>query len=202
MAPTMRKIILATESKYKKSLFSRLNLAFESVAADIDETPKSGESAKALAARLAKEKALAISGLKEGVQYWIIGADQAASCGNNLIGKPKTHERAVADLKIYADNTVVFYTSACVLSPDNRFFHVSDKTTVNFRDLSNEEIENYLRIEQPYDCAGAFKAEGLGISLFDSIESFDPTALIGLPLIQLADLLRKQGFDCYGMPSA
>ena len=197
----MKKIILATESKYKKSLFSRLNLTFESIAADIDESPQPGENAKELSARLAREKALAVSS-SETRDCWIIGADQAAACGNKLVSKPNTHECAVADLKAYSGNRVAFYTSVCIaspdkVSPDKSHTEICDQTRVHFRELSDADIENYLLVEQPYDCAGAFKAEGLGISLFSSIESTDPTALIGLPLIQLANVLRQQGFDCY-----
>lgn len=193
----MKKIILGTESAYKKSLFRRLNLEFESAPPKIDESPRANETAMALAQRLAREKAEHIFDHGGYNDSWVIGADQTAEADQVVIGKPGTHAQAVADLTKFSGNEIFFFTAACVLSPAGECFEMLDKTQVRFRELTAEEIENYLRIEQPYDCAGAFKSEGLGITLFESIESSDPSALIGLPLIQLASILRAQGFDCY-----
>ena len=192
----MANIVLATESKYKKELFSRLNLSFTSMAAKIDETPLDQETAKALAQRLARQKATHIYDRLDQRCY-VIGADQAAECGGQIIAKPMTHERACEDLRRYSGNTISFYTAVCCFFPDGSSTDLIDITKVSFRDLSESEIEQYLKKEQPYDCAGAFKSEGLGISLFESIESNDPAALIGLPLIQLATFFREQGFDLY-----
>lgn len=193
----MQKIVLATESTYKKALFSRLNLNFDSVAANVSEIALENEQAETLAARLAREKAEELKSRGEHKYDWVIGADQAAQCGKYLVSKPGTHQQAAKDLSIYSGNKVDFYTAVCVMPPEQSPIEFTDKTSVLFRNLAAHEIENYLRIEQPYDCAGAFKAEGLGITLFNSIESEDPTALIGLPLIKLAQALRSQGLNCY-----
>ena len=191
----MQNIILATNSKYKQQLFQRLNLKFEAESADIDESPHRGEDAPTLAKRLAHQKAVKLAKLKKGC--WIIGADQCAQNRDTLVSKPLSHAHAVEDLQAYSGNRVEFYTSVCLISPDGQSEQFTDKTVVEFRILNLLEIENYLRIEQPYDCAGSFKAEGLGISLFHAIKTEDPTAIIGLPLIQLSQTLRDQGFDCY-----
>lgn len=195
----MSKIILATTSKYKKQLFGRLNLTFAASAANICETPRSGEGAASAAKRLAYEKAHKIANSVK--DCLIIGADQCAQCGDKLVFKPGSHEQAVAELSAYSGRSVDFYTSVCVLTPDGGNEQFTNKTVVHFRTLTQQEIDAYLRIEQPYDCAGAFKAEGLGISLFRSIETTDPTAIIGLPLIQLSQALRDLGFDCYSASS-
>lgn len=193
----MKKIVLATESRYKKSLFSRLKLDFISVAADINETPLLEETAAALAKRLATEKSEKIANSHEFSKSWVIGADQSAQNGNNLVFKPGSHDQAVIDLLSYSGKKLDFYTAACVISPEGVKAHFMDKTSVVFRELSTDEVDRYLHIDKPYDCAGAFKVESLGISLFQSITSVDPTALIGLPLIQLGSYLQSQGFDCY-----
>ena len=193
--------MLATQSPYKKALFSRLNIAFVDVAAHIDESPKPNEAAPALARRLAEEKAQKVYSLHTSTStespLIVIGADQVAACNDRLISKPNTHERALTDLLAASGKTMTFYTAASVLSPDKPTQHILDETKVHFRDLTTEEIDQYLAKETPYDCAGAFKAEGLGISLFKSIESQDPTALVGLPLIQLSHCLRGLGLDLY-----
>lgn len=194
MAP---KIALATESTYKKKLFSRLNLEFSAQAANIDETPLADEAAIALAARLAEEKALSTKRAGDASDLWIIGADQTAQCDEKLVFKPGSYQQAVEDLRRYSGQSLDFYTAVYVSTPKGADAAFIDKSSVQFRALSLEEIENYLRLEQPYDCAGAFKAEGLGITLFESITSSDPTALIGLPLIWLGNFLRKQGFNSY-----
>jgi len=195
------KVILATQSAYKKALFARLNIAFTGVAANIDESPHTGETALALAKRLALGKAEKIRALTPSAEPLIIGADQVAICNGRFLEKPMTHEQAVADLMSSSGNTATFYTVAAVLTDGLPAQLIIDKTCVNFRSLTQQEIDQYLKIEKPYDCAGAFKAEGLGISLFDSIESQDPTALIGLPLIQLSHCLREAGFDPYSNQS-
>lgn len=190
-------IILATESAYKQSLFKRLNLEFSAKAANVDETPLIDETARNMAGRLAKTKALEIKRVRDTPDQWIIGADQTAQCNEVLVSKPSSHEQAVQDLHQYAGNILDFYTAVYVATPEGEDEHFIDKTSVKFRDLTSDEIENYLRIEKPYDCAGAFKAEGLGISLFEYMTSSDPTALIGLPLIWLGNFLRSQGFNSY-----
>lgn len=191
----MSKIVLATTSIYKQQLFERLHLNFCSIAADIDESPRPDEDAQMVATRLAREKALKVAESETGSV--VIGADQCAQCDQQLVFKPGSHDKAVADLLRYSGNQVEFYTAVCVLTPDEKPLEFVDRTLVHFRMLNQQEIENYLHIEQPYDCAGAFKAEGLGISLFRSLETSDPTAIVGLPLIQLSQTLRDLGFDCY-----
>lgn len=192
----MANIVLATESKYKKELFSRLNINFNCIAAHIDETAFENESAKALSCRLAEQKAVHVFD-QLGEPSYVVGADQAAECDGKIVSKPMTHEQACEDLKRYSGKIFSFYTAVYCLSPDKTGVELMDVTKASFRHLSDAEIDRYLRKEQPYDCAGAFKSEGLGISLFDAIESQDPTALIGLPLIQLAKFFRDQGFDLY-----
>ena len=195
----MLEIVLATTSIYKQQLFRRLNIPFRTMAADISETSQPGENAEYVAKRLAQEKAQKIA--NSAKDCLIIGADQCAQCDEKLVHKPGSHHGALLDLQEYSGKQIVFYTSVCLITPGGEIAQFTDKTSVHFRTLTHEEIENYLRIEQPYDCAGAFKAEGLGISLFSSFETTDPTAIIGLPLIQLSQALRDLGFDCYSASS-
>lgn len=187
-------IVLASSSPYRRELLARLGLRFKSRSPEVDETPHPDEPPRALAARLARSKAEAVAA-KFGSPALVIGSDQVASVNGSPVGKPGSRERAFAQLKAASGRTVEFYTAVTVVdSATNQQQQALDLTRVHFRALEDGEIERYLDREQPYDCAGSFKAEALGITLFDSIESNDPTGLIGLPLIGLARLLRH--FDC------
>jgi len=187
-------LILASTSRYRRELLERFRLPFTSVAPDVDETPLPGEAPAALALRLARAKAEAVSALHP--HAIVIGSDQVADVDGHAIGKPGTHERAVAQLRGMRGRQVVFQTAVAVVRAD-RCIHLAElaPVTVRFRDLADDEIEHYLRLEEPYDCAGSAKSETLGIALLSAIESDDPTALIGLPLIRTANLLRAAGLD-------
>jgi len=190
----MPRLILASSSRYRRELLSRLGLPFESLSPEIDEQPGPGESAATVARRLAREKAQAIA--RQHPDAVIIGSDQTATIdGSQIIGKPGTHERAVAQLKSASGKTLTFHTGLCVWQAGEEPLLDCVPTFVRFRELSDAEIERYLRTEQPYDCAGAAKSEGLGVSLLLSQDGSDPTALIGLPLIRLCDMLRQRGFE-------
>jgi len=193
MTPRPR-LILASTSRYRRELLERLRLPFEAIAPDVDETPQPGEAPAALAQRLALAKAQAVA-LKHPDAV-VIGSDQVADLDGTSIGKPGTHERAVAQLRSMRGRSVVFHTAVAVLRNDRAFAGAACvPVTVKVRHLADAEIEHYLRTEQPYDCAGSAKAETLGIALLDAIESDDPTALIGLPLIRTCALLRAAGMD-------
>lgn len=190
----MPRLILASSSRYRRELLSRLGLPFESLSPEIDEQPGPGESAATVARRLAQEKAQAIA--RQHPDAVIIGSDQTATIdGSQIIGKPGTHDRAVAQLKSASGKTLTFHTGLCVWQAGEEPLLDCVPTFVRFRELSDAEIERYLRTEQPYDCAGAAKSEGLGVSLLLSQDGSDPTALIGLPLIRLCDMLRQRGFE-------
>ncbi len=187
-------LILGSTSRYRRELLSRLKLPFEVVAPNVDETPSLGEAPMALATRLAMEKALEVS--RRFPNAVVIGSDQVADLHGEPLGKPGDHERAVAQLKHMSGQRVVFQTAVAVVCGDTGFSGSAlVPVTVKFRDLNDVEIERYLQIEQPYDCAGSAKSEALGIALLDAIESSDPTALVGLPLIQTCALLRMAGID-------
>lgn len=188
------KLILASGSRYRKALLERLGIPFDTANPDIDETPQPGERAQALAARLALAKARAAAGHARG--QLIIGSDQTASCNGVLLGKPGNIERAAIQLRTQSGNTVTFHTSLALLDTrDGSHLLHTDTTCVHFRALGDDEIQRYLEREQPWDCAGSFKVESLGISLFESIDSRDPTALQGLPLIALCRMLRQKGVE-------
>ena len=182
-------LILASNSRYRAQLLARLHLPFEAIAPDVDETPRPDESAQALTARLALAKAQALAIRHPG--RWVLGSDQAASAQGRLLGKPGTHDRAVEQLTFLSGQQVEFHTAVVLAGPKVRT--AADITRVQFRPLSLAEIQRYLKLEPAYDCAGSFKCEGLGISLFERIESTDPTALIGLPLIAVRRLLAEAG---------
>lgn len=188
--PTPPFLLLASGSSYRAALLARLHLPFVCHAPDIDETPQSGESAADLVLRLARAKAQALRARYP--QHWIIGSDQAATLNGHIIGKPGTRARAIEQLERASAQRVMFETGLTLLTPHSEG-HAADTTTVQFRALSTAEIVRYVDAEQPLDCAGSFKCEGYGISLFESIESQDPTALVGLPLIALCRLLRQAG---------
>lgn len=189
----MAPLILASTSRYRAELLSRLRLPFETVAPDADETPKPAETAQKLAARLARAKAQSVAGLRPDA--CVIGSDQVASCVNRLLGKPGDREAAAEQLAFMAGRTVMFATAVSVVHPDlPRPLTDLDVTLVKLRRLKSADIERYLDAEPAFDCAGSFRAEGLGISLFEEIQSRDPTGLVGLPLIAVARLLRKAGY--------
>ena len=187
------RIVLASTSRYRRELLSRIVADFDVAAPDVDETPQAAETPSTLAARLAEAKARAVAAGR--VDALVIGSDQVAELDGRPIGKPGTAERARAQLAASAGRTIVFHTAVCVV--DTRAGAVNaaiDRTEVVFRPLSADEIARYVERENPIDAAGSFKAEGAGIALFERIESTDPTALIGLPLIALSRLLRGAGF--------
>ena len=190
--PLSRPLILGSTSRYRRELLQRLHLPFEVVAPDVDETPFPGEAPSALALRLALAKAHAVA--QRHPNAVVIGSDQVADLAGEPLGKPGTHERAVAQLQRMRGQTVVFQTALAVVCLATGFAQQDlAPVRVRFRDLSDAEIDRYLRIEQPYDCAGSAKSEGLGIALLDAIDSDDPTALVGLPLIRTCRLLRAAG---------
>jgi len=184
-------LILASTSVYRRELLERLRIPFEVVSPQVDETPLTGESTLELAMRLAKAKAAAVS--KEHPNAWVIGSDQVADLCGAAIGKPGNFDRALAQLQLMRGQTVTFHTALCLIKGETQTT-LNIPTEVTFRKLSDDVLESYLLAEEPYDCAGSAKSEGLGISLLESIQSDDPTALIGLPLIALTGLLRDAGF--------
>lgn len=189
----MPALVLASTSPYRRDLLARLGLPFEVARPEVDETPLSGESPEALARRLADAKARAIA--RRVPDAWVIGSDQVAELDGSALGKPGSFERAADQLAAASGKRVAFHTAVCLMRHrDRAAIAFADRTLVHFRPLANGEIERYLHAEQPYDCAGSFKAEGLGITLFDAIMTSDPTALVGLPLIALSRALRQAGF--------
>ncbi len=189
----MPSLILASTSIYRRALLERLGLPFTVARPDTDETPLPGEPPQALAERLALAKAEAVLA-SAADDTWVIGSDQVAELDGRPLGKPGSHAAAVAQLQSMSGRDVRFLTALCLAGPDGRRLQALDVTTVRFRNLSNDEIERYIAREQPLDCAGSFKSEGLGIALFEEIDNRDPTALIGLPMIATARLLREAGF--------
>jgi septum formation protein len=192
MTSVSRSLILGSTSRYRRELLARLGVPFEVSAPDVDETPRAGEQPQALAQRLALAKAHAVAA--QHAQAVVIGSDQVADLNGQPLGKPGNHERAVLQLRQMRGQTVIFQTAVAVVCLESGFVQ-SDLAAVSvvFRELSDAEIENYLRIEQPYDCAGSAKSEGLGIALLERIDNDDPTALIGLPLIRTARMIRAAG---------
>jgi septum formation protein len=191
---TRPRLILGSTSRYRHELLSRLRVPFDVVAPGVDETPAPGERPAALAQRLALGKALAVA--RAHPEAVVIGSDQVADLDGQPIGKPGTHARAVEQLHAMSGRSVVFQTAVAVVCAARGFRgEVLVPVTVRFRRLNDAEIEHYLRTEQPYDCAGSARSESLGIALLDAIESDDPTALVGLPLIRTSALLREAGID-------
>jgi len=192
MTSVNRSLVLGSTSRYRRELLSRLNVPFEVAAPDADETPLPGEPPALLALRLALAKAQAVAA--KFPQAVVIGSDQVADLHGQPLGKPGTHERAVVQLRQMRGQTVIFQTALAVVCLETGFAEQDiAEVRVVFRELSDEEIEKYLRIEQPYDCAGSAKSEGLGIALLERIDNDDPTALIGLPLIRTARMIRAAG---------
>ena len=187
-----RPVVLGSTSRYRRELLERLRIPFMVAAPDVDETPAAGESPRDLALRLALAKAKAVAA--KHPESVVIGSDQVADLAGLPLGKPGEHARAVQQLRQMRGQTVVFQTALAVVCLATGFEAVDlAAVRVVFRDLSDEEIEAYLQAEKPYDCAGSAKSEGLGIALLESIDNDDPTALVGLPLIRTARLLRQAG---------
>ncbi len=190
--PPQRTLVLGSTSRYRQELLQRLRIPFSVAAPDVDETPRAGEAPDALAMRLALAKARTVASAFP--QAVVIGSDQVADLDGVPLGKPGTHERAVAQLRQMRGRTVIFQTAVAVVCQASGFEQASlAAVKVRFRQLSDEAIENYLQAEQPYDCAGSAKSEGLGIALLEAIDSDDPTALIGLPLIRTCQLIEAAG---------
>lgn len=187
------RLLLASTSRYRRELLQRLQLPFEVARPEVDETALPGEAPQALAMRLAAAKAQALA-VHQPADTWTLGSDQVADLDGRALGKPGGRDAAIAQLQAMSGRSVCFHTALCLAHPDGRNFAGIDLTRVCFRALSTAEIERYVDAEQPFDCAGSFKSEGLGITLFERIDNQDPTALVGLPLIATCMLLRKAGF--------
>lgn len=188
------KLVLASTSAYRKMLLERLHLPFDTDRPETDETPLPGEAPAATAERLAAEKARAVAG--RWPDALVIGSDQVAHLGDEVFGKPGTEARAIAQLQRMRGQTVVFHSALAVLNTRTGHLQVEGiPTQVRFRNLSDDEIRRYVAKEQPLDCAGSAKSEGLGITLLDAMPGEDPTALIGLPLIALSRMLRAEGLE-------
>lgn len=192
--PDGRRLLLASTSPYRRALLERLRLPFACVAPGTDETPRNGESPRGLVARLSLAKAAAVAQRAPGAL--VIGSDQVALLDGAILGKPGTHERAREQLAQASGRELHFLTGLCLLDADGGGTQLEvAETVVRFRELLPQQIECYLRREQPYDCAGSFKCEGLGIALFEAILGADPDALVGLPLIALVRMLDAEGVD-------
>jgi septum formation protein len=196
-APAVRPLVLGSTSVYRRELLSRLRLEFSVAPPEVDETPNPGEAPAELARRLAAAKAQAVSRMHPAAV--VIGSDQVADLDGEPLGKPGNHANAVAQLRKMSGRTVIFQTAVTVMCTQNGFAqHDLAPVRVRFRALELPEIEAYLRLEQPYDCAGSARSEGLGIALLESIDSDDPTALVGLPLIRTCRMLRAAGLRVFG----
>lgn len=197
-----RPLLLASSSPYRRDLLTRLGLPFESAAPDIDESPANNETAEHLATRLAQSKAEALA--TAWPDHWIIGSDQVACLEDGtLLNKPGNHERATEQLRRSSGRRVSFMTGLALLDARSGKIQTHcERFFAHFRPLNPEEIENYLQKEQPYDCAGSFKMEGLGIALFSQLVGRDPNSLVGLPLIALTDMLRQWGLNPLRQPPA
>jgi len=186
--------VLASTSRYRRELLSRLGLPFDVVAPAVDEAPQAGESPSQTALRLAEMKARAVA--KDYPDSLIIGSDQVLLLDNEQLGKPGNFENAFLQLKKMQGKTMVFHTALCLLNSRSGHLQLRDvPTTIHMRNLSDAQLESYLRKEQPYDCAGSARSEGLGIALIARYETADPNALIGLPLIALTEMLANEGVD-------
>ena len=193
----MTQLVLASTSPFRKALLERLGQPFSTVSPNTDETRRPGETAHALVKRLSEDKARAVA--SQFPNAFIIGSDQAAVLGEEILGKPGTHEKAIKQLSAASGNEMLFLTGLCLLNSTTGQAQVEViPFTVKFRPLTTRQIENYLRREQPYNCAGSFKSEGLGIALFETMKGEDPNALVGLPLIRLITLLNNEGVDVLG----
>jgi MAF protein len=189
-------LILASTSTYRASILKKIGLPFTAVAPTCDETPLAGETAAQLVLRLASNKAQSCSPSNQQDQALIIGSDQVCVIDDQIIGKPHTHQRAVQQLQRQSGRSITFYTGLAIYNQRTGLTQTKlDSFVVHFRDLSQQQIEYYVATEQPFNCAGSFKSEGFGISLFHSLEGKDPNTLIGLPLIDLIEMLHSLGVD-------
>jgi MAF protein len=189
---TMQTIVLASSSPYRKSILAKLRINFISCSPDIDEQQQPEESAQALVTRLAEQKARAIR--NDYPDALIIGSDQVAVLGNHILTKPGNYDTAVEQLTLASGNVVTFLTGLCLYNAKTDHYQIKCVPfNVHFRRLDQAQIARYLKAEQPYDCAGSFKSEGLGISLFERLEGDDPNTLVGLPLIELIRMLQTEG---------
>ena len=184
-------LVLASSSRYRAELLGRLGIPFTALAPDLDESPRASETPANLAQRLALEKARAVAARQPG--RWVLGSDQVPSVDGQVLGKPGSRANGLAQLHSFSGKSVIFYTAVALVSGDEALTAL-DTTIVRFRPLTAQEIERYLDAEPAWDCAGSFKVEGLGITLFSAIESRDPTALVGLPLIAVRGLLAQAGW--------
>ncbi|CAN7439226.1 Maf-like protein [Trinickia sp. LjRoot230] len=192
------RLILASSSPYRRALLERLRIPFDVIAPSLDETPHAGESPAATALRLAEAKARAVA-TRAGALL-VIGSDQVATFDGRQIGKPGNHDNALAQLQAMRGRTVEFHSALCLFDSARGIAQTEDVVTrVRFRELPDAELDAYLRAEMPYDVAGSAKSEGAGIALLDAIDSDDPTALVGLPLIALTRMLRSAGFPLFGI---
>ncbi|WP_281492494.1 nucleoside triphosphate pyrophosphatase [Lacimicrobium sp. SS2-24] len=190
----VKNIVLASTSQYRRACLQKLGLPFECDTPHCDETPHPDETAEQLVRRLAKHKAQSI--IAAHPHALIIGSDQVACIDGDIIGKPLDHDKAVEQLNAASGKTVRFYTGLCLMDSEDGSYQLQvEPFDVVFRPLSQQQIEGYLRKEQPYNCAGSFKSEGLGICLFERLQGRDPNSLIGLPLILLSEMLRNKGID-------
>jgi len=196
----MTQLVLASTSPFRRTLLERLGLPFETTAPNVDESRLENESPAALVTRLAEAKARGVSA--QFPDALIIGSDQVAVLDGQVLGKPGNHENAVRQLQAASGRQVKFLTGLCLLNTQSQKYHVAMVPfSVQFRTLSEQQIERYLRQEEPYNCAGSFKSEGLGISLFEKMRGDDPNALIGLPMIELTTMLATEGMPVLGPAS-
>lgn len=192
------KIILASSSSYRQSILKKLHISFTCVAPNIDESPVLNETISEQVARLAKYKALAIATQESHINSYVIGSDQLASFNGKILGKPGNFDNAKQQLSLFSGQTVRFHTGLCLVhSVSDQLIQVVETFDVTFKVLTVKQISTYLQIEKPYDCAGSFKCEGLGIALFESLNGRDPNTLIGLPLIALIDLFNNMSVDLF-----
>lgn len=190
----LQPLVLASTSSYRSELLARLRIPFQTAAPNVDETPLTNESAKQTSWRLSRAKAQAVAA--HYPDALIIGSDQVALLGEQQLGKPLTHDNAIKQLRAMRGNTVNFYTALTLFNAKTGDMQTEVAINrVNYRELTDIQIENYLQIEQPYNCAGSAKSEGLGIALISSLEGDDPNALVGLPLILLVNMLLAQGVE-------
>ncbi|MCK7594822.1 Maf family protein [Pseudomarimonas salicorniae] len=192
-APQHPPLILASTSSYRRELLQRLRLPFRCERPQVEEAQQANETVESMVARLARAKAAEVA--SRHPEALVIGSDQAASLGGRALGKPGGRDRAIEQLMQCSGRPVEFHTAVCLLGPGGLEFAAMDTTRVRFRTLEAEAIARYVEAEQPFDCAGSFKCEGLGICLFEGLDSEDPTALVGLPLIALCKLLRRAGVE-------
>lgn len=187
------KLLLASSSPYRQQLLKRLRIPFDTASPNVDESMLANETPEAYVKRLAISKAQALR--TDWSEHWIIGSDQCCVINEKIVGKPHTIEKAVKQLQSCSGQKVTFYTGLCLAAPDGSLQALVEPFTVHFRELTLVEIERYVALEQPLDCAGSFKVEGLGINLFSSLNGRDPNSLMGLPLIALLEMFRQAGFN-------